>query len=145
MPDGGGLPNAHFPAKGILSIHDISGSKKLNVKSDRRKAKSHTNIKGWMQTGRTPYVVTSETPGPQEYRPTKDPAFEPPLSPMKTKSPTRGRGSPNSRQGATAGRALPKSALSPRAESPRGVGCIGRASRRRSLASGAPLAQAGAH
>lgn len=76
------LPNAHFPVKGVLASSEEAGSRQLNIKSEKRKLKTHTKSIDYLKNGRTPFVVTSESPGPAEYVSQPDFSFLPPPSPL---------------------------------------------------------------
>lgn len=76
------LPNAHYPVKGVLARSEESGPRQLNIKSQKRKARIHTKSVDYLKNGRTPFVVTSESPGPAEYVLQPDFAFLPPPSPL---------------------------------------------------------------
>jgi nucleoid-associated protein YgaU len=54
-------------ARGVL-LRSQQRRGSVNIKSEKRVPQSQTEALDWMGTGRTPYVVTSETPGPAYYQ-----------------------------------------------------------------------------
>ena len=68
--------NPNFPVQGVLAVgQQHYGSAKLNIKSEKRKAQSHIRNLPYLAKGRTPYVVTSESPGPAGYETAPDFSF----------------------------------------------------------------------
>jgi hypothetical protein len=88
------LPNAHFPVHGVLARSEESGPRQMNIKSQKRKPQLHTKSIDYLKNGRTPFVVTSESPGPAKYVSQPDYAFLPPPSPL-TKQPPKSKSSPS--------------------------------------------------
>lgn len=77
------LPNSYFPLQGVLCISQQQfGSALKNIKSKKRlsQVQLQDHVVSMLSQGRTPYVVTSATPGPAAYNLQPDFAFVPPLS-----------------------------------------------------------------